>query len=45
MLPIHKLRLENMIMYSVHLRDSMEGLALRKIKEPGNALSHAFENR
>ncbi|CAK8694917.1 unnamed protein product [Clavelina lepadiformis] len=30
---IHKLRLENMIMYSVYLRDSIDGMASKKIRE------------
>nr|CAB3238692.1 dynein heavy chain 8, axonemal-like [Phallusia mammillata] len=32
-LPIHKLRLENMIMYCVYLRDCMDGMTARKIRE------------
>lgn len=32
-LPIHKLRLENMIMYCVFLRDAMDGMTARKIRE------------
>ena len=33
MLGIHKLRLENIIMYSVYLRDNMDAIASRKIKD------------
>ena len=32
-LPVHRLRLEGMILYSVYLRDTLDGMAARKIKD------------
>ncbi|XP_077973667.1 uncharacterized protein LOC120348568 isoform X2 [Styela clava] len=33
MLPVHRARLENLIHYSVHLRDSLDGMGSRKMRD------------